>query len=31
MKMNNDTKIEEVMTCRFKVDMKTYTNFDLST
>ena len=31
MKMNNDTKIEEVMTCLFKIDMKSFTNFDLST
>ena len=30
MKMNNDTKIEEAMTCRFKIDMKSFTNFDLS-
>ena len=25
MKMNNDTKIEQVMTCRFKIDMKSFT------
>ena len=31
MEMNNDTKMEEVMTCRFKIDKKSFTNFDLST
>ena len=31
MKMNNDTKTEQVMTCRFKIDMKSFTNFDFST
>ena len=31
MKMKNDTKIEEELTCRFKVDMKNFTNFDPST
>ena len=31
MKMNDDTKMEEAMTCRFKIDMKSFTNFDLST
>ena len=30
MKMKNDTKIEEEMTCRFKIDMRNFTNFDLS-
>ena len=31
MTMNNDTKIEEERTCRFKIDMRNFTNFDLST
>ena len=26
----NDTKIEEELTCRFKIDMRSFTNFDLS-
>ena len=30
MKMKNDTKIEEELTCRFKID-KNFTNFDWST
>ena len=30
MTMKNDTKIEEELTCRFKIDMK-FTEFDLST
>ena len=31
MKMKNDTKIEEELTCRFKIDMRNFTNFDHST
>ena len=31
MTMKNDTKLEEEMTCRFKIDMRNLTNFDLST
>ena len=31
MTMKNDTKIEEEMTCRFKIDMRNFTNFDPST
>ena len=31
MRMKNDTKIEEELTCRFKIDMKNFTNFDQST
>ena len=31
MTMKNDTKIEEELTCRFKIDMKNLTNFDSST
>ena len=31
MKMKNDTKIEEELTCRFKIDMRNFTNFDPST
>ena len=31
MAMKNDTKIEEELTCRFKIDMRNFTNFDLST
>ena len=30
MVVKNDTKIEEEVTCRFKIDMN-FTNFDLST
>ena len=30
MKMNNNTKIEEELTCRFKIDMRNVTNFDPS-
>ena len=26
----NDTKIEEELTCRFKIDMRNFTNFDLT-
>ena len=29
--MKNDTKIEEELICRLKIDMKNLTNFDLST
>ena len=31
MKMNNDAKIEEELTCQFKSDMRNLTNFDPST
>ena len=31
MTMKNDTKVEEEMTCRFKIDMRNFTNFDPST
>ena len=31
MKMKNDTKIEEELICRFKIDMRNFTNFDQST
>ena len=31
MIMKNDTKIEEELTCMFKIDMRNLTNFDLST
>ena len=31
MTMKNDTKIEEKLTCRFKIDITNLTNFDLST
>ena len=30
MTMKNDTKIEEELTCRFKIDMRNSTNFDPS-
>ena len=30
MTMKNDTKIEEELTCRFKIDMRKFTNFDPS-
>ena len=30
MTMKNDTKIEEELTCRFKTDMRKFTNFDPS-
>ena len=29
--MKNDTKIEEELTCRFKINMRNFTNFDPST
>ena len=28
MKMKNDTKFEEKLTCQFKIDMRNLTNFD---
>ena len=31
MAMKNDTKTEEELTCRFKIDMRNFTNFDSST
>ena len=31
MTMKNDTKIEEELTCRFKINMRNFTNFDPST
>ena len=31
MAMKNDTKFEEELTCRFKIDMRNLTNFDPST
>ena len=31
MRHDNDTKIEEELTCRFKTDMRNFTNFDPST
>ena len=31
MIMKNDTKIEEKLTCRFKIDMSNFTNLDPST
>ena len=30
MTMKNDTKIEEELTCHFKIDMRNFTNFDPS-
>ena len=30
MTMKNDTKIEEELTCRFKIDMRNFTNFEPS-
>ena len=29
--MNNDAKIEEELTCQFKIDIRNLTNFDPST
>ena len=29
--MKNDTKIEDELTCHFKIDMRDLTNFDSST
>ena len=31
MKMKSDTKVEEELTCRFKIDMMNFTNFDPTT
>ena len=31
MTMTNDTKFEEELTCRFKIDMRNLTNFDPNT
>ena len=31
MRMKNDAKLEEELTCRFKIDMITLMNFDPST
>ena len=31
MKMKNDAKIKEKLTCQFKIDMRNLTNFDPST
>ena len=31
MTMKNDAKVEEELTCQFKIDMRNLTNFDLST
>ena len=31
MAMKSDTKIEEDLTCHFKIDMRNLTNFDSST
>ena len=31
MTLKNDAKFEEELTCRFKIDMRTLTNFDTST
>ena len=31
MTMKDDVKFEEELTCRFKIDMRNLTNFDLST
>ena len=31
MTMKNNTKIEEELACRFKIDMKNFTNFDPGT
>ena len=31
MTVKNDTKIEEELTCRFKIDIRNFTNFDPST
>ena len=30
MKMNSNTKIEQELTCRFKIDMRNFTNFEPS-
>ena len=31
MTMKNNAKLEEELTCQFKIDMRILTNFDLST
>ena len=31
MAMKSDTKVEEAITCHFKIDMRNFTNFDSST
>ena len=31
MKMKNDAKFEEELTCHFKIDLRNLTNFDLNT
>ena len=31
MTMKNDTKIEEELTCHFKIDMRNLANFDANT
>ena len=31
MTMKNDAKLEEELTCRFKIDMRALINFDLNT
>ena len=31
MTMKNDAKVEEELTCHFKIDMANLTNFELST
>ena len=31
MAMKNDAKIEEELNCRFKIEMRNFTNFDPST
>ena len=31
MTMKNDAKFDEQLTCKFKIDMRNFTNFDLST
>ena len=31
MKIKNDAKFEEELTCQFKIDMRNLTNFDMST
>ena len=31
MKMKNDAKFEEELTCCFKIDVRNFTNFDLNT
>ena len=31
MRMKNDAKFEEDLTCQFKIDMRNLTNFNLST